>query len=83
MLQHWIATQNSLFIRGGVPGVALEQCWRLTWLPEGHVVPFLEVGRPQSRRLADPQPHRPAEHRAADQRAVSPRPRRHTITSTL
>lgn len=45
-------------------------------------MPFLEVGRPETRRLADPQSHRPAEHGAADL-SVSPRPRRHTITSTL
>lgn len=55
----------------------------LTWLSEGHVMPFLKVGRPEARRLAHLHTHRPAEHGAADQRALSPRPHRHTITSTF
>lgn len=55
----------------------------LTWFPEGHVVPFLKVGRPQARRLAHPHAHRAAEHGAADQleHSESPTPRRSAALS--
>lgn len=62
-------------------GVLAEYLWAkegLTWFPEGHVVPFLEVGRPEPCGLAHLDAHRPAEH---GERSASPR--RHTITSTL
>lgn len=75
-------SDNGYSTEKNVGNVLWSKC-RSTWFPEGHVMPFLKVGRPEARGLTNPHPHRATEHDATPQRALSPRPRRHTITSTL